>query len=351
MSLHPYRLLRQWAPLRDQQQWVLGTVFRTTGSAYRKAGAMMLFSDMGQQLGLLSGGCLESDLHRQAMKLMGSEGSRRLSYDSGDEGDVAYLLGIGCGGLVEVLLQPLHRDNHYLQLPTLLDHLDARRPTLLCQQIPDDGSPGATRVVVEGQEDPSFESAITDKAQLREMAGQSWLLTPHHPVPHLGVFGGGVDAQPLVAQAKSLGWQITLIDPRPSHGRAPAFPDTQVVRRRPSELDGHPWLKQLDAVVIMTHNLELDSEALNLCADLPLKYAALLGPSHRRREALELAGFPLSPHQPQWPGQPPLAGPAGLRLGAELPEGIALSILAECYAALHGGDGHSISGTLASVSP
>ena len=75
MSNHVNHLLAQWLPLKNKHKWVLGFIFKTEGSCYRKAGAMMLFSDAGHQLGILSGGCLESDIVKKAQRVM-TTGSR-----------------------------------------------------------------------------------------------------------------------------------------------------------------------------------------------------------------------------------------------------------------------------------
>ena len=89
--------------MRDED-WVLGTVFKTEGSSYRKPGAMTLISAEGAQLGLLSGGCLEADIRLNARKVMSSGLPLTIRYDGDDEDDLSYRLGIGCGGVVYVLL-------------------------------------------------------------------------------------------------------------------------------------------------------------------------------------------------------------------------------------------------------
>ncbi|GAA5194640.1 isoprenylcysteine carboxylmethyltransferase family protein [Ferrimonas gelatinilytica] len=42
MTHPPYHLLNKWLPQKDQHQWVLGCVYHTAGSDYRKARALML---------------------------------------------------------------------------------------------------------------------------------------------------------------------------------------------------------------------------------------------------------------------------------------------------------------------
>ncbi|MCH1603124.1 MAG: XdhC family protein, partial [Luminiphilus sp.] len=72
MTMQLAAMLSRWAPQRDAEEWILGTVYKTEGSSYRKPGAMSLISSGGDQLGLLSGGCLEADIRLNARKVMAS---------------------------------------------------------------------------------------------------------------------------------------------------------------------------------------------------------------------------------------------------------------------------------------
>ncbi|MDG1034995.1 MAG: XdhC family protein, partial [Luminiphilus sp.] len=88
-------MLTQWRIDRDSHEWVLGTVYKTEGSSYRKPGAMSLIGSGGQQLGLLSGGCLEADIRLNARKVMATGVPVSIRYDGDDEDDLAFRLGIG----------------------------------------------------------------------------------------------------------------------------------------------------------------------------------------------------------------------------------------------------------------
>jgi len=134
------QLLSHWTDNRDKHLWVLATIIETDGSSYRKAGAMMLINDMGQYFGLLSGGCLESDIMRQARRCWDNQKNRIIEYDMREEEDLAWQLGIGCGGMVRILLQPVHIDNNYLKLDDLNRCLDQRQKTEYHQQV-DEGFP------------------------------------------------------------------------------------------------------------------------------------------------------------------------------------------------------------------
>lgn len=339
MSNQLLALLGDWYSLRDRHDWVLGTVYRTEGPAYRKAGAMMLFSDQGHQLGMLSGGCLESDLHRRARQVMDAGKALTLSYDGSDEDDVAFRLGIGCGGVVHILLQPVNRANRYLMLDELYRALGRHQSGCYYQRLPgSDGEVAARFLATEA----GGGRAPRPPAALLEEGGECWLCTPVAPPPHLLIVGGGVDARPLAALGHQLGWRISLWDPRPANGRPEYFPAAdQLLGGAAATLGPYAREQGVLAAVLMSHNIRLDAEALRALADCRLGYLALLRPENRRSRVLAEAG--LTPEALATP----LAGPAGLDIRAELPEDIALSILAECQAVLHGGSGRSLSGVLA----
>ena len=324
MSSHLRALLADWYPQRDTAQWVLGTVYATEGPAYRKAGAMMLFSHDGQQLGMLSGGCLESDIHRHARQVMQRSEPVTLTYDGSDEDDVAFQLGIGCGGTVHILLQPLSVENDYLSLVPVYEALRERRSGLYRQRLP------GKDAVVEALFDATVSlGAYSARAQLRQKNGERWLHTPVMPPPHVLIAGGGVDARPLATLAHDLGWDVSVWDPRPANARREYFTMAEQLLRCPvEELGAYVERKKVNAAVLMTHNVPLDAEVLRWLSDAPLDYLALLGPVNRRRRVMSEAGVSDEALRT------PLSGPAGLDIGATLPETIALSILAECQAVL-----------------
>ena len=85
---------------------VLATVVSTAGSTYRKAGARMLIMADGSYLGLLSGGCLESDLMLHAQQVIDSGVARAVEYDMRGPDDILFGIGAGCEGAMRVLLEP-----------------------------------------------------------------------------------------------------------------------------------------------------------------------------------------------------------------------------------------------------
>jgi len=341
MANHLVELLEKWYPERDTQQWVLGTVYKTEGPCYRKPGAMMFFNDLGQQFGLLSGGCLEADIQIHAAKVMRSGLAAKLVYDGNDEDDLSFQLGIGCGGTVYILLQPLEASHNYLGLIELREMLMRRQQGFFFQLLPALDGAVKTRLTIEPADKFSADLSALGKRHTSEIlneVGEDWLVTPITPPLHLLVIGGGVDARPLVALAAQMGWYVSLCDARPANARRKYFTGAaNLFRCKNDQLRSESALDDIDAAVVMCHNLTMDAMAIKSLSDYPLRYIALLGPMHRKQQVLELAGL----QEQELPVS--LAGPAGLDLGGELPETIALSILAECHSVLCGGSAKSLS--------
>lgn len=327
------QLLNHWSENRDKHLWVLATIIQTDGSSYRKAGAMMLINDMGQYFGLLSGGCLESDIMRQARRCWDNQQSRIIEYDMREEEDLAWQLGIGCGGMVRILLQPVHADNDYLKLDELNNCLVQRQQAEYHQQI-DEGLPRNKVLPMSGIKQ-------TTAVGMQKVGELDIFVQQLSPAPLIAVFGAGVDAKPVVSIAAELGWQVLLIDPRMGYAKAEYFTKaSQIIRQPLDELYKATWLEQIDVALILTHNIKLDAAALKLVQSSSAQYVGLLGPTHRTDRVLDIAKLTRNDLTK------PLANPVGLRLGGELPESIALSMLSEAHAALEHADGLSISGVL-----
>jgi xanthine dehydrogenase accessory factor len=87
----------------------LVTVVATHGSVYRRAGARMLVLNDGHTVGAISGGCLERDACAHARDVMhtGTSTSAVVTYDTTSDADIVWGLGLGCNGVVRVLVEPL----------------------------------------------------------------------------------------------------------------------------------------------------------------------------------------------------------------------------------------------------
>jgi len=320
MSTQLIDILSAWYADKDSSQWVLGTLYRHHGPCYRKSGAMMLFNSDGQKFGMLSGGCLESDIGLKAREVMASKLPSFLCYDGSDEDDMAFQLGIGCGGTVYIKLEVIEKNNNYLGLVNLLKGLKKRTTGVYSLNVDKSSTLGHGEFV-----------AGTPTTKMSVLSEDNVLSVPIFPPPHILIAGGGLDARPVAAIAHQLGWQVSLWDPRPANARREYFMDvSHIIKGGEAQLVAAVKATQIDVAIVMTHNISLDAVALKSMTHSTIKYKALLGPAHRKVQVLATAEVT----QKQLPFR--LAGPAGLDIGGQLPESIALSILSECHAYLEG---------------
>lgn len=304
MNNHPHTMLAEWYPQRDALAWVLGSVVATRGSSYRKVGAMMLFNELGGMCGLLSGGCVEKSLFRQVKQVLASGRSVATQFDATAEAQIAWQMGLGCGGIIDVQLQPVSHANHYQHLDQLFQQLEQRLP-------------GYYGIHHQGGQ---------NRCASTPRANEDYLWTGIRPRNHLVIFGGGVDAIPLARLAVTMDWAVSVVDAR---NPRPADPVLSAQCQWLSVSASDPqvgWLLSgADAAVVMTHNVSLDAQALKAAYAAPVDYIGLLGPEHRKQRVLAQAGLA---HDTR------LHGPMGLAIGGDLPESIALSTLAQCHQVL-----------------
>ncbi len=333
MSNQLLTLLKKWLDRRNDTEWVLGTLIEAQGSSYRKPGAMMLFNGLGQHFGLLSGGCLEADLRQHAHQVMTSKKIKTVTYDMHDKEDITWQLGIGCGDTICIQLSPITPHNDYLQLEQVYEQLKQRMPAWYILPLENDSAPASVIPETHQQSStfagnlPVFEAC--KHASRITQGDQAFLAVPLRPAPHLVIFGGGIDAQPVVTFAHELGWQITLVDHRTSYARPGYFPNvTRILHCQASTLTRFTSLTDIDAAIIMTHNIKMDADALTTLSQSTARYIALLGAFSRREKVFSQT--PIS--EKDLPVK--LSTPAGLDIGGELPESIALAMLAECHTVL-----------------
>ncbi len=331
---------------------VLVTVVATEGSTYRKPGAMMLVDSGGDFAGLISGGCLEGDLVSRTRRVLDSGQSLEVSYDLKDDDELVFGLGLGCGGAVNLLLQRLDRAAGFEPLASLFQCLaggaacrlalvtDPGDTTLALGEVALSGGDGATLgppgllVLLAEQVSQGGDGRRARSLRLDTPEGPARvLLVDVQPTPCVLICGAGPDAEPLVRQVVGQGWTPVVFDHRPAFADPGRFPaDAVVVCDRPERLAEAVDLARVDAAVVMSHHVAHDADYLRVLAAQPPTYIGLLGPRARRDDLLDTIGA----------SELRVHGPAGLDLGAELPEAIALAIMAEIHAVLNERDGASL---------
>jgi len=331
---------------------VLLTVVETEGSTYSKAGHRIVLTGTGEFQGLVSGGCLEGDLAGHAREVLAAGRAQLLTYDLRDDGADIFGLGIGCNGLFRLLLQPLLPASGYAPFAAIAAGLLGDTPAMSATVVrSNDPALPAGATLVTGADGPAgWELPSAWQAQLmrgctaragarraelaREESGgreAGVLYAALRPLPRLLVLGAGLDAVPLIDMASRLGWRVTVADHRPAQlARGDLGAAGQVLAAAPGELPRHIDPAHFTAAVVMTHHLDSDRAWLAALSRTALPYIGLLGPAQRR--ARLLAG--LGPAADALGTR--LHGPAGLAIGADSPEAIALAVLAEIHAVLAG---------------
>jgi len=347
----------------DGKASALATVVAVKGSAYRRPGARMLITEEGRTTGTISGGCLERDVILRAQRAIERNETRLVTYDSTGEDDIDFGVGLGCGGVIQILIEPLPRDNEPCHLPPL-DGLLRRGAAGVLATIWEASSELArcgSRFLIgsDGElwndiRNPRLVARIEEDARellgTHRSAARTYELPSGHaqvllevlqpPVP-LVVFGGGQDAVPLVQFASELGWHVTVVDGRPAAASRTRFPRAnEVLLCRPEEVRNQIPLTTETVAVVMTHNYRNDLELLKVLLPSPIPYLGLLGSktrSTRLLQELDDDGFNVTMAQ-----RSKLHAPIGLDIGAETCEEIALAIVAEIRAALAGRTGASL---------
>jgi xanthine dehydrogenase accessory factor len=261
-----HELERILETIRATPRGILVTVVRTHGSTYRRAGARAVIGEDGRAVGAISGGCLERDLAERIKPWLADMQPRIVTYDSTRADDLVFGMGLGCRGVLDLLIEPF----------------DASHPPRLLE------------FRWNGREPVEWTTTLPDGDTLVEIV---------RPQRAIVVFGGGADVEPVIRVAQQIGWRADVVTTRES-------------------ID----VQDYDAAVVMTHNFPRDVEILRTLLASRIAYIGLLGPRSRGDELLTELDVPRDAR---------IFSPIGLDLGAETPEEIALSIVAEIQAVLN----------------
>jgi xanthine dehydrogenase accessory factor len=363
-------LLGPLLPLFDRERAAgnavaVGVLVHTAGSTYRKPGALMLIAANGDYAGLLSGGCLEGDLREHALSVIETGEPRIVSYDLFGPDDLLWGLGIGCEGAMRILLLRAGPDRDWQPLTHLARSLASHTPTAIgivvestspelpigaialpegtaVTSLPATLSPQA-RSTLSGPtvQNTLKESTLSGRAAWAEGHTPHWKMfaLPLSLPPKLLILGAGPDAAPIVDFAARVNWKVTLVDHRPAYADPSHFPLAErVILARPEELGNAVDLKHFAAAVVMSHHLSSDLSYLRILAGAPIPYVGLLGPALRREKLLNDLGDGAQQLRAR------LRAPVGLALGGRGPESVALAIIAEIHAFVHGADARPLDG-------
>lgn len=336
--------LSEWVDRGEQV--ALATVVQTWGSSPRRVGAKMAITSTGQIAGSVSGGCVEGAVAETGFEVLKTGRPRLLHFGVADE--TAWEVGLACGGQIDVFVEPLDPAS-----------FQTRRELLLA------GRPHAVATVVRGPEDllgrevfisgdggipdllgSEIQAQVSEKVRAAQEEGRSRRFTLAGkegeelelfvevvgPSPELVIVGGVHIAIALAHLAKIVGFRTILVDPRKSFGSQERFPHVdQLIQAWPQDAFSQIDLHNKTAVAMLTHDPKIDDPALMIALNSQAFYVGALGSqktqARRRQRLLEMG---LSEEQLSR-----LHGPIGIDIGAETPEEIALSVMAEIVAAGH----------------
>jgi xanthine/CO dehydrogenase XdhC/CoxF family maturation factor len=348
------------------EEAAIATVVRVSGSAYRKPGARMLITPGGaERIGTVSGGCLEGDIARKAWQLTAGGAAAVLRYDSTDEDDGLWGLGLGCNGVIEILVERLRMGDPMVDL--LRRSLVERREGVIATVFANTNEraiPLASRLLLDERGKivadranlaESIPQILLDaqrvKEQGRTMLGTysrdgatiDALLEWVQPPMSLVIFGAGWDAIPLANAGKALGWRVIVVDRRAGHAKAERFASAdEVIVCDPDETRARVPIDSRTAAVLMTHQYPDDLGYLKVLLQTQASYIGMLGPAKRRdrllRDLKEVENF--EPPAEDWAR---VKGPVGLDIGAENAPEIAAAIVAEILADRTGREGGVLS--------
>jgi xanthine/CO dehydrogenase XdhC/CoxF family maturation factor len=321
----------------------LVTLVRAEGSSYRRPGARLLLGVRGEYAGTISGGCLETEVVRKATWLV-RDGAvvERYSTMFDDTAEVPF--GLGCGGVVDLLLEPGDTAECRALMAAMEGSLAGEDVTVLTWLPRKDR--GLARAVLSAGGDFLFASSELSEPELVNARGEvlrrDWVEAMPDGIfverivapQRLFVLGAGDDAKPVVSVAALLGWSVTVMDGRAQLARAERFPEAERVLAVPPGSAGVPEIRPEDAVVLMTHSYEQDREWLAALLSLRPRYLGLLGARHRSALLVSEVAVRLGRTIASCCEQ--IYAPVGLDLGGDGPEAIALAVIAEAQACCMG---------------
>ncbi len=317
------------------KKMALATVVAIEGSSYRRIGARMLVSDDGNWIGGISGGCLEGDALRHAQKVIHSSMPRVVSYDTQDPESKDIGIGLGCRGKIDILLAPMESLEAMTHLEHLRDILEedgdqylfhitaASEQSLLGKTFRSLDDCAATL----GLTVSSFNTGHTEQAESShsiELGDKKTKILCEYFRKNISlcIFGHGYDIRSMTAQARQMGWQYHLV------GRLAKL-HKDIVLQAESAVDyeafepskyGHSC-----EFLLMTHDYDKDLRILQQIVPNEGQYIGILGPKNRLQNLQE----DCTNETINWEA---IHAPIGLDIGAENPDEIAISVVAEIIA-------------------
>ena len=295
--------------LKKNEKVALATVISTWGSSPRQVGGQMAINLHGEIIGSVSGGCVESSVISEA-KISIKDRKIKIK-DYGISDNMAWEVGLACGGELKILIQPLEpRDKIVLQVAK---KINKRIPITLMVNLND-----GKRTIVEADKKQFSQISYLDKEK-------NIFYHSISPKPRLFVVGAVHIAQSLVNLAKICGYEVIVIDPREHFANKKRFSKCTIINEWPDTALKKFQVNQSCHLVTLTHDPKIDDPALIEALNSDIGYIGSLGSKRtqeKRLERLSAEGFNKRELTK-------IHGPIGLDIYSKTPEEISISILAE----------------------
>jgi len=353
--------------IENHKQTALATVVHIEGSSYRQPGARMLITEDGMLTGAISGGCLEGDALRKALHVIATNNPSLVTYDTNDEDDAKIGIGLGCNGIIQILIEPINSADPKNPIALIEALLSERVSAVLTTLFSFDDRkskvagtrnlfrPDGNSIITTSDE--KLVSVLRDESSAVLGNGLSricsvksndknndkleTLFSLISPPLSLIIIGAGNDVMPLVSISNTMGWETTVIDGRSSYATANRFPEAScVMMLKPTDVLAEISVDARTLFLLMTHNYNYDLALLKQLLKTPTPYIGILGPRKKTLRMLDEItsdGIQVSEEE-----KIKIYGPAGLDTGAETSEEIALSICAEINAVVNNRNGTSL---------
>jgi len=316
----------------------------------------MLVLDNGTYLGGISGGCLEGDALRRAQKAIASDKASVVTYDTTKDDDHQVGVGLGCNGIIDVMFTTL-KVNDENNPVNILSALPATRVPRTVVSITGSNDDDALGKAVLYENDAQFLSSFplekisaevlqdvkkslgaqTSRSLSYNQDAERIFIEVILPVTHLVMYGGNYDIYPMVRLARELGWKVTVVTNISKAEKSLFDIASEVIHNKGEK---QPVVDAFTAIVLMSHDYKTDLRNFRTALGSEASYIGMLGPKKRAQKMFgELAqeGNPVSEEN-----LARIFAPAGLDIGANTPEEIALSILAEIVSIFTGRSGASL---------
>jgi len=292
--------------LKENRKVSLATVISTWGSSPRPVGGQMAIDSNGEIIGSVSGGCIEGAVITEGINSI-NDGKTRVK-DYGISNNMAWEVGLACGGELKVLIQPLDiQDKIVFSIVDNIKNREAVKLRIDCSN--------GLRII---------DNTLTNQTSLYDKEKNEFIHIID-PKPRLFVVGAVHIAQALISLAAITDFEIILIDPREHFATEKRFPNCKILTEWPDIALSRFNLDKSTHLVTLTHDPKIDDPALIYSLKKNIGYIGSLGSkkTHQKRcERLTSLGFSDNDINK-------IHAPIGLDIKGKTPAEIAVSIIAE----------------------